>query len=288
MVRAVLTPRWLALHVLLVAVVVAFCGLGNWQLDRARAEAKPKSDVDKPPIALADLMGPTAGVPGDEVGRRMTASGEYDGAHQLLVADRVQHGRPGYWLLTPLRTTTGPAVMVVRGWVAEPADPAGEPATGRVTVTGRLQPSEPLGEPTTGLGGEITSITTTELIQRLPYDIYDGYIVLTQQTPPADLGPEPVDAPLRAAPRGSFPLQNTAYAIQWWLFAVFAVALWWRLARDAVHATTNGVAAPRPSGEPPNVHPAGQPTDPDPAGDRVAAGTVETADVDRAKEVRGS
>ena len=238
MLRPVLTPRWLALHALLLALLVAFAWLGHWQLDRAREEAKPKTGADKSPVALADLMSPTGSVPRDQVGRRVTATGEYDRTHQLLVTDRRYQGALGYWLLTPLRTDGGTAVMVVRGWVADPSARAADARSGRVEVTGRLQPAEPLGGPAPNPATEITSITTTDLIQRLPYDIYDGYVVLTAQSPAANPTPATVEAPLRAAPRSSFPLQNVAYAIQWWIFGLFAVAFWWRMLRDTLRRGT--------------------------------------------------
>jgi cytochrome oxidase assembly protein ShyY1 len=156
----------------------------------------------------------------------------YDPAHQLLVSGRVLQGRPGYWVLTPLRTDTGQAVMVVRGWVASPRDPGLRTPSATVEVTGRLQPAEPLGEPAAEPGTQITSITTTDLIQRLPYDIYDGYVVLSAE--PAR-GPAPAPVEHRCGPRRvDLPLQNAAYAVQWWVFGLFALAFWWRMVRDTL------------------------------------------------------
>jgi surfeit locus 1 family protein len=236
--RAVLTPRWLGLHALLVGLLVAFGALGHWQLDRAREEAKPRSGADKPAIALADLVDPAGTVPPGQIGRRVTASGVYDPAHQLLVTGRGLQGRDGYWVLTPLRTGADPAVIVVRGWVASPTDPGTRTPSGPVEVTGRLQPAEPLGGAAAEPGTQITSITTTDLIQRLPYDIYDGYVVLSAQSPAAGPAPARVEAPLRAAPRSTFPLQNAAYAVQWWVFGLFALVFWWRMVRDTLRRTT--------------------------------------------------
>ncbi len=34
---------------------------------------------------------------------------------------------------------------------------------------------------------------------------------------------------------GGLQLRNAAYAVQWWLFAAFALLLWWRMVRqDAI------------------------------------------------------
>lgn len=39
---------------------------------------------------------------------------------------------------------------------------------------------------------------------------------------------------LQVSEKDGFPLQNTSYVVQWWLFAAFALAFWARLIRDAV------------------------------------------------------
>jgi DNA-binding transcriptional regulator of glucitol operon len=38
---------------------------------------------------------------------------------------------------------------------------------------------------------------------------------------------------LRVSNHKHFDIQNFGYAIQWWLFSVFALFLWWRVVRDA-------------------------------------------------------
>jgi hypothetical protein len=39
---------------------------------------------------------------------------------------------------------------------------------------------------------------------------------------------------LRVAEAAGFPLQNTSYVVQWWLFSACALVFWFRLVRDAV------------------------------------------------------
>ena len=48
-------------------------------------------------------------------------------------------------------------------------------------------------------------------------------------------------------PAGTFTgWRNIAYAIEWWLFAAFALFLWWRFVRDSTrHRGTDGQAAER-------------------------------------------
>jgi hypothetical protein len=74
-------------------------------------------------------------------------------------------------------------------------------------------------------------VTTAELVSALPYQLYDGYLLLAAQSPPtaAALTPALVAPP---PPPVRLDLQNFAYALQWWAFALFTVFLWGRLVRD--------------------------------------------------------
>ncbi len=60
---------------------------------------------------------------------------------------------------------------------------------------------------------------------------------------------------LRVSESKHFSIQNFGYTIQWWLFAAFAVFLWWRVLRDATRR--RGEAT-----DPTPARPAPQPTEP--------------------------
>ena len=62
-----------------------------------------------------------------------------------------------------------------------------------------------------------------------PGPVYGGFIVLAE--PYAGLDPIRAEAPVREA---TLNLLNVFYAIEWALFAGFAIYLWYRLVRDAV------------------------------------------------------
>ncbi len=215
--------RWLGIHAAALALVAAFVALGFWQLDRALTEAAPRPASDQPAVPLVALASPDRLLDADAAGRLVTATGTYDGGRQVLLPGRDSAGS---WVLTPLRTLDGAAIAVVRGLAPIADGQAVSAPSGEVSVTGRLQPPE-VGRLDDG------SINTGELIQQVPYDLYDGYLVLTQQSPAGELSL--VEAPA-ATTRPGFPLQNSAYALQWWLFAGFVLFVWWRLVRDARQA----------------------------------------------------
>ena len=237
--RALLSPRGLALIVIGGFFVTIFVILGQWQVDRARQVSRTvPAPATQPPVALTAVGRPGQTLPSRLVGRSVDVQGEYDAAHQLLVAGRALSGRQGFWVLTPLRVdagSLGAGVAVVRGWVASPRDPATAVPPGQVTVTAVLQPSEALDSsqrPSRLPAGQVARIETAELIQTIPYPLYDGYAVLTSQQPPAAVAPAPVQARIVVTGGRGFPWQNAAYALQWWAFAAFVVFFVWRMFKD--------------------------------------------------------
>lgn len=232
MLRTALRPRWLALLALALVLASAFAALGSWQLGRSRDQAGDEP-VPTGTVRLQELVEPQTAFTGALLGRTVEVTGEL-GAPTLRVEGRALDGERGAWVLNPMVVSTGDATAtlpVVRGWVPDGAR-APAPPSGEVTLTGRLEPSEaPTGETpsTAGASTVVSSVSSADLLNRWGQPIYTGFLV-TDVPVPADgltaIPPAPVDD------RG-FALQNVSYALQWWVFALFAVFIWWRLVRDA-------------------------------------------------------
>ena len=228
-------PHWLAAHVGILVLAVAFALLGRWQWDVGHKVA-PLSQAElqtwRTPKPVNDVISPQTGLDGTEVGQSVQATGSYDSAHQLLVPGRELDGHPGYYVLAPLVTGKGQAVLVNRGFLAAsgaavptiPAAPAGER-----TVTGwAAEPESTTGEVNAnGISqeqqtGAVTAADETEfiapavLVNQWPYHLSDGYVTATDQASLAG-GLRLVAAPL--PPHGTtWDLLNVCYAFQWWLF----------------------------------------------------------------------
>ncbi|KAB8196482.1 SURF1 family protein [Nonomuraea phyllanthi] len=241
MYRFLLTPRWLALHVVVLLVIPAFVFLGRWQFgrfeERSANSSRVTANIEAAPVPLDTLAGVGRPVREDDRFRKVTVSGSYDPSHALLVRRRPQQGQNGFYVLTPLVTGDGTGVIVNRGWVkagatadAVPEVPA--PPAGQVTVTGRLRPSET--EESSGIRvrpglppGQVLLINADTIGQGLPYQLVGGFVELTEQAPAPAAAPAPVPAPDVGAGGGL----NLAYGIQWWLFIGIAVAGWILLIR---------------------------------------------------------
>ncbi|MFI9595668.1 SURF1 family protein [Nonomuraea sp. NPDC052265] len=254
--RFLLTPRWLALHVVVLLVIPAFVFLGRWQFGRfeERSDNKDRvtSNIEAAAVPLDRLTAPGRQVGEGDRYRTVVASGTYDAAHGLLVRRRPQEGHNGFYVLTPLVTGDGTAVIVNRGWIpaaasADATPPVPAPPSGQVTVTGRLRQSET--EDSTGIrersglpDGQVLLIDPGKIGQRWPYRLVGGYVELTGQQPEPASAPAPVPAP----DVGSGGGLNLAYGVQWWLFIGIAIGGWIMLIRREVAERRSG----KPSGEP--------------------------------------
>lgn len=233
------TPRWIGLSVTAVLLIVAFGGMSYWQWQRAqRDEAPPRETV------AASTVLTTAPLASADYGAPVEMSGTYDASAQVL----VDHGQGEYWIVTPLRPASGPAVAIARGTVTSPSDPAvaAVPA-GEVLVRGLAQPFE--GDPgtaDTAADGPIPRLTASGLA--LPYAGVQGWIALTDQTPAVQPAVAAVIPPFGGTSGSGIRLQNAGYAVQWVLFAAFVVFVWVRFLREDVRLAEE--QAPAPVAEP--------------------------------------
>ena len=211
-------------------VVVATCiRLGFWQLDRLRGRKYANTGIAAaeatPPRPLPELLS-SIDDPTSLRFRRAIVTGTYDPAHEVLLYGRSSiEDTSGNQVLTPLRLPDGTAILVDRGWVPidqdVPVTGEGAAPTGTVTVTGVLFPPDALSTPS-GTPTPIERIVKVDLGAigaTLPYPILPVYVLLQHQQPPQP-GPLPEPPPLPSLDNGP----HLSYAVQWFCFALIAVA----------------------------------------------------------------
>ncbi len=210
-----------ALGVLLAAAMVV---LGLWQLDVYQRQggevAARKAAVPAVPIGT---LAPAGGTVGNGYGRRVSVTGTYDPALQVLVPTGG-----GYRVLTGLRQADGSVVAVVRGFETTPDQPA--PPSGTVTGVGVLLPSEEDASAGAAVPppGQILSVRLPTLAQTWTGPLVGGFVTLDADLSTAEgLAPAAVELP-----EAQGRLRNGAYALQWWVFAAFALGMSIRVARD--------------------------------------------------------
>jgi cytochrome oxidase assembly protein ShyY1 len=232
-------------HLLALVLTAAFVIAGFWQIARNH-EANDKLAHEKATFAAPapdittvaeSTSAPASATVTPTGGTRVSASGTYDAAHQVLLRGVSRDGKPGYDVLTPLRLTKGDAVLVDRGWVAlgRVNDGLGDSdiPPGRVTVRGLLQPASTMraGEQVTSEGGvpALPRPDATRVARDAGYPLRAVYISAQYQEPLA------ANAPALPEPPKTSQVNHVSYAIQWFSFAAIAVIGWpivlWRATR---------------------------------------------------------
>jgi len=198
--------------------------LGLWQLDvyHAQGRAQAERRAASPPVELASVAQAGSAIR-DGYGRPVTATGRYLSGVQVLVPLEAQPG--AYRVVSALRLPDGDVVPVVRGVVSSTSAPP--PPAGEETETGLLLPSEE-DAPAGRQPGQLGSVRIPTLAQQWPGPLVSGFVTLSADDAAAQgLAPARVELP-----EASGRLRNGAYALQWWVFAAFAVGLAVRMARD--------------------------------------------------------
>jgi len=230
-------PPWVAAHAGILVLMVAFALLGRWQWDVGHKVAPltaAELQIWHTPQPVDSVITAANGLNGTQVGQAVQATGTYDSARQLLVPGRVLNGHSGYYVLAPLVTGSGEAVLVNRGFIADagsskPRIPAAP--SGRIAVTGwAAEPESTTGEVNANgisesqTSGKITGtneiqyISAAELVNQWPYHLNDGYVTAMDA---ASLSGGLLAVPQPLPQHGTtWDLLNVCYAFQWWLFIV--------------------------------------------------------------------
>jgi cytochrome oxidase assembly protein ShyY1 len=242
--RFLLSRQWVFLTLLGLAVIPAMIELGFWQLHRHESKVAQNTLISRnlkaKPLPITELTSPGHTVPVSDYWRRVSATGTFDPAHEVVVRRRTSNdGEVGYHVLIPLVLADGRAVVVNRGWFpasgdqhAFPRIPA--PPKGRVTITGRLKADET--SHTTGIKDvqglpprQVMLINSEQQAKAVGRTVLGGYI---EQTSPVPAGDSPQQI---QDPDDSSIGPHMAYAVQWWLFVAGVPVGWVILVRREKH-----------------------------------------------------
>ncbi|MFT4028742.1 MAG: SURF1 family cytochrome oxidase biogenesis protein [Protaetiibacter sp.] len=227
-------PRWIGALLLSLAIAAGFAALGQWQLDRSVQNVAPPEYDTETPVALSSVAEPQTPMTDASIGQRVTASGTVVPGDFTVLTGRQNDGVPGAWLVAHLVTEEGVSLAVGLGWApdADAAVAAEAEVPGTLEVAGRYLPTES-PELDDVEAGERRALSIGELVNLWtePGPVYAGYVVLADPTPGLDAIHQP--PPSRDT---SLNWLNVFYAIEWAVFAGFAVFLWYRLVRDVWEA----------------------------------------------------
>jgi len=241
-------PRWIAALFLALAIAAGFAGLGQWQVSRSVADATVIARATEDTVPLASLAQPQMPVRSAAAGQMVSFNGTIVPDDLSVLSDRVNGGVTGYWVMAHVITTDdGASVAVALGWskTREGADAATAVIAARsadtsaLSFNGRYLSSE---APQEGdfESGQRNTASVAALINEwstAPEGVYGGYVVSAA----APAGLTAIDSP-RPDDEVTLNWLNLFYAVEWAVFAVFALFFWYRLVKDAFERETEDAA----------------------------------------------
>lgn len=225
--RFLISPKWIAFHLLVIVLVVAMINLAFWQLrrldERRQFNAKVRENANQPIVPFVDLRGALT-EPSTVEWRRVRVSGTYLPGHQFLVVNRSQNGETGRNVVDAVQLAGGTLLLVNRGFVSNAASVPPAPQ-GTVEMIGRLRVSEPratgqAADESVGVLTEIRRIDIGVLTKQFDARLAPMYIEQLQSSPADATSLEPIVAPtLDEGP-------HLSYTIQWFIFSACVLVGW--------------------------------------------------------------
>lgn len=257
--RVARRPRWIAALALALIVAAGFAALSQWQLARSISTGTVVQTDTERVVALTTVARPQSQITSKANTQRVSVTGEWARGDFSIISDRLNDGDSGYWVVghfravtkadaatsagaaTSATSTSGGSVAglaVALGWSKTRAEAASAVSTlgdtlpkAMQTIVGRYLPTE-AAEESDFQHGKTTTVSPAQLINVWKTTdaagVYGGYLVLSAH--PAGL--VLIDAP-RPVNSVELNLLNIFYAIEWIVFAGFAIFLWYRLVKDA-------------------------------------------------------
>lgn len=213
-------PRTRARQVLVLAlsavVALVMLVLGIWQMSVYRTQGTRvlQERANRPAVSLDAQL--ASGTPvGELYGLQVTLHGSYLATKPVLVGTTAP-----YRVVMPFRDGQR-IVGVARGTVPSLTASVPPAPTGVVDQTGIMLPSENKGNAAPDQSASTMPVVNLErLTQTWPAPVLPGFVTLSASESSAQhLGPQTVTMPDNASGRA----QNLGYAMQWWVFAIFAI-----------------------------------------------------------------
>lgn len=245
--RFLLTRRWLLFALVVVLLCCATWWLGQWQFhrlaDRKESNGIVRTNEDRAPEPVADVLTPGGTVSDEDEWRVVTATGTYDTDNTVVVRYRTRGGASGVDAVVPLVTGDGTALLVDRGWLA--TDNAGtspvdlpEPPAGEVTVEGWVR-ADATGDSIAVEDHSTRAISSATIGPAIGQPVFGGFVELKSEDGQPAEGLEPVELPeLNNGP-------HFFYGLQWWFFGLLAIVGFVYLAVDEWRSRATGTESTR-------------------------------------------
>ncbi|MEY2634932.1 MAG: hypothetical protein RIS75_872 [Actinomycetota bacterium] len=230
--------RIVAVSLFMVFALIATAGLGVWQYSVAHRNDISQQVLQASATSLTSVSTLGEYVGEQNYGQLVSFEGELDCGNYLLV---TLDSKTSPWLICPLKLSDETLVAVVIGeHPLEKSQEITEPFS--VKISGRIQPAQDTAQLSPIYQPEnmhvVEYLNTDDLVIRWQSDVRDGYVVMTAIEAETDVarlaGLTRVSGEALVLPPVGIEIRNLFYAWQWWIFAAFAVFIWFRFVRDEI------------------------------------------------------
>lgn len=220
------------LALLALVVFCAFISLGFWQLARAHQKQhlleSYHARMQKPALTAAALE-KTA----DLRFYRASLQGQFDNQHTFLLDNKTFKGQVGYEIYTPFKITgTTTAILVDRGFIPLSGNRSSLPAIRAITQPAKITGLLNLPPAYVSLGEikesqaiqwplRIEYVNLPQLAELTGYSLFSTVLLLQPNDPAA----YPIEWQIVVMS----PERHTAYAVQWFAFALTLLVLFFAL-----------------------------------------------------------
>ena len=236
------------------AVASLFVVLTQWQFAQSTA-VQPRTHAEtEAEVALTEHFEPGVAMMSDQADQMVYFTGTIDPERTVQVESRVDEGNVGLWLVSSATVEGAPEdnnIPIAWGWIPEEiaADASEiqtlfEESTGLsmdepMQIQGRLIPGEgPTPNTNHFIEPKSTQmLATAELVNPWNQPLYAGYVVAESFTVDGAehlvSGQTVKDVAVAPQPEErEVAWLNIFYAVEWFIFAIFSLYLWWRFVRD--------------------------------------------------------
>jgi hypothetical protein len=241
-------PKWIFGLLFALAAAAAFALLGQWQLDRTFTAVEPAAQNEQV-FVLNQVATPGAALTIDAANVLVSANVMIDQSNIYIVSNRLQQSGDqivsGYWLIANSgalladNDTTG-SLTVAIGF----SESLEQIETARTELqasmlpqaflesTGRyLQTEAPVELPDESKSYLLGSLSLAQLVNLYSAEQVESFAGFLALDAEPGLGLDPISLPAQKVGT-SVNWLTLFYSVEWVLFGVFAVFLWWRLVQD--------------------------------------------------------
>lgn len=245
--REYFTARSLGLLAAFLVLAGIFAGLMQWQISRAVEAGTVVARPTETTVPLTRVATPGEQQTDASVGQSVRATGRLVPQDTAIAGDRLNRGERGWWVVghAVLDDPAGAQLGVALGWA--PTREAAEQAAAEVraapartlALTGRYVDSDGAEPTASGDPDALVGVSAARLVNLWSGGgdgpVYEG--LMTLRDPVAGL--QAIYSP-RPGEEVELNLLNLLYAVEWAVFAVFALYIWYRLVRDRWEAAQQG------------------------------------------------